>query len=202
MLVVDDTSPDGTGQALELLAKECKNLKVIRRHKKLGLGTAYIAGFKEVLRGNYDYCIAMDGDFSHNPRYIKQLLDTIPGCDMVVGSRFLNGIHIINWSFFRLCISIFAIRYVQLVTGLTFSDPLSGYRCFSRNVLEFIATDSVTSKGFFFQTEVLYRAYKSGFRIQEIPVSFIDRTLGKSKLSLEIILEALSKAFLMRFRYK
>ncbi|TBR15057.1 polyprenol monophosphomannose synthase [bacterium] len=200
ILVVDDNSPDGTGRAAENLARECPEVKVIHCRKKNGLGVAYSTGFKKAFEEGYEYIICMDGDLSHNPQYIPQFLDKIAGCDLVLGSRFLNGIHIINWSFFRLCLSLSAIQYVRLVTGMPFSDPLGGFRCFRRKTLESIAKDGFVSKGYIFQAETLYKIYRKGYKILEIPITFIDRTIGKSKLSLSIILEALFKIFILRFK--
>jgi len=202
ILVIDDNSPDGTGRLLDNLSGRFGELKLIHRHKKMGLGSAYMKGFEHVLCNGYEYIICMDGDLSHNPAYINHFLDKIKDCDLVLGSRFLNGIHIINWSFFRLFLSLSAIKYVKLITGISFSDPQGGFRCFRRQVIQRIVADGIISKGYLFQTELLYRTYKMGWKIEEVPIFFIDRRLGKSKLSLGIILEALFKILIVRFKFR
>jgi len=200
ILVIDDNSPDGTGRLVDALSQEYPEVKIVHRNRKSGLGAAYSAGFKKVLALDYEYIICMDGDLSHDPEYIGDFLDKISGCDMVLGSRFLNGIHIINWSFFRLSLSLSAIRYVRMVTGLPFTDPLGGFRCFSKRALASIAAGGFISKGYIFQAETLYKIYKKGYKIEEMPITFIDRCIGKSKLSVGIILEALFRILVLRFK--
>lgn len=195
ILIIDDDSPDGTGKLLNSLGKKFSNLEVVHRSKKSGLGTAYREGFAKALEKGYEYIICMDGDLSHDPQYLSLFLDKILGCDLVLGSRFLNGMHIINWSLSRLILSLSAIQYVKMVTGLPFSDPLSGYKCFKRRTLLGIIDDNIISKGYLFQAETVYRAYKKGYRIEEIPISFVNRRIGKSKLSLGVIVEGLFKIF-------
>jgi dolichol-phosphate mannosyltransferase len=195
ILIVDDNSPDGTGRIADELNQRYKQVKVLHREKKEGLGKAYIAGFKEALKMNPDYILQMDADFSHHPKYIPEFLKEITNCDIVVGSRFLNREEQpVNVTAF----SLWANRYVKWVLGLKITDCLGGFKCFQRKVIEGIDLDKFISKGFIFQTEFLYRALKKGFVIHEIPIIFYSRNSGLSKKSKRIILEALFKTILFR----
>lgn len=201
ILFVDDNSPDGTGQLANELSQRCNGISVIHRQKKLGLGTAYVEGFKFALERGYDYVIQMDADFSHDPKYIPTFMEKIKEYDLVLGSRYCNGISVVNWSLFRLILSFLACKYVKVITGLPFYDCLSGFKCFRKEVLEDINLDKVISDGYVFQMEMLYRAYKKGYRISEIPIIFVDRGFGRSKMSRRVIFEAFYKVPLLRFEY-
>lgn len=191
ILIVDDGSPDGTGQVADALARRYPaRVSVLHREKKAGLGMAYVAGFKEALGQNADYILEMDADFSHDPKYLPDLLAKIEEADLVLGSRYLQGVSVINWSFWRLVISLFANKYVQWVTGMRYTDCLGGFKCFRRKVLEEIGLDRVIASGYVFQAEMLYRAHRKGFRVAEVPIVFCDRDFGVSKMSKRTIIEA------------
>lgn len=198
ILFVDDNSPDGTGQLADELSQRCDGIYVIHRQKKLGLGTAYVEGFKFALARGYDYVIQMDADFSHDPKYVVDLLDKMAEFDIVIASRYIHGIRIYNWSFQRLVLSLFANKYFQLVTGMRVNDLSSGFKCFKREVLESIDLDSICSKGFCFQLELPYRSYKKGFKIGEIPIIFYSRSNGYSKLSKKVMFEAFYMVWRLR----
>ena len=191
VLIVDDGSPDGTGDIVEELRKTNPRINLFRRPGKLGLGTAYIAGFKWGLAHPYDYFIEMDADFSHDPNEIPNLLRAIEANDLVIGSRYKDGIRVVNWPLSRLILSKGAALYVRLISGLPVADPTGGFKCFRREVLAAIALDSVKSNGYAFQVEMTYKAWMQGFRIQEIPITFADRYAGQSKMSGGIVREAL-----------
>lgn len=198
ILFIDDNSPDGTGQIAEDLAKSYDQIHVIHRRKKLGLGTAYVAGFKYALEQGVDYVIQMDADLQHDPEYIPFLLEKIRDFDLVVASRYL--IRTPGHLSLRVLASILANRYVQLLTGLHVSDCLSGFKCFRKELLEDIDLDKFISKGFIFQADFLYRAYKKGYKIEEIPIRLCPRRSGRSKLSMRIVLEMVLKVPLFHFR--
>jgi dolichol-phosphate mannosyltransferase len=191
VLVVDDGSPDGTAQVVDELAKASTRVHLMRRAGKQGLGTAYIAGFKWGLPRGYAYLIEMDADFSHDPREIPNMLKTIGQADLVLGSRYINGIRVVNWPLPRLVLSKGASYYVRIITGLPVADPTGGFKCFRRNVLEAIDLDEVRSNGYAFQIEMTYKAWMRGFRVREIPITFADRYAGQSKMSGHIVREAL-----------
>lgn len=193
VLIVDDNSPDGTGETADRLAKEFREVHVIHRKCKSGLGTAYVEGFKYALQEGFDYIFEMDADFSHDPKYIPVFLERIRDYDMVLGSRYLGGISVVNWSFYRLTLSLLASKYVKLWTGMPFSDPLGGFKVFRKEVLERIELGKIVSDGYVFQMEMLFRTYTNGFRIGEIPIIFIDRGFGRSKMSRKVIFEAIYK---------
>ena len=193
ILIVDDNSPDGTGEIADRLAKEFHEVHVIHRKCKSGLGTAYVEGFKYALQEGFDYIFEMDADFSHDPKYIPVFLEKIRDYDMVLGSRYLGGISVVNWSFYRLTLSLLASKYVKIWTGMPFSDPLGGFKVFRKEVLERIELGNIVSDGYVFQMEMLFRAYTNGFRIGEIPIIFIDRGFGRSKMSRKVIFEAIYK---------
>lgn len=193
VLIVDDNSPDGTGDIAETLAREFSQVHVIHRSAKMGLGTAYVDGFKYALREGFDYIFEMDADFSHDPKYIPIFLEKIKDYDLVLGSRYFSGISVVNWSFYRLTLSILASKYVKMWTGMPFTDPLGGFKVFRKEVLERIELEKIVSDGYVFQMEMLFRAYTNGFRIGEIPIVFIDRGFGSSKMSRKVIFEAVYK---------
>lgn len=190
ILVVDDASPDKTGAAVAALAKKDRAIKLISRSGKLGLGTAYVEGFKYALKHGYDYIFEMDADFSHDPQYLKNFLEEIKENDLVIGSRYINGVSVVNWPIRRLMLSKFAGFYARTITGLPLTDCTSGFKCFKRKVLESIDLDKIHSDGYAFQIEMHYKAWKKGFKIKETPIIFVDRHSGSSKMSHGVIMEA------------
>ncbi len=200
VLIVDDNSPDKTGDYVEELSKENSRVKLLRREKKLGLGTAYIAGFKYALQHNYDFVFEMDADFSHDPNEIKNFLEAIKEADLVLGSRYINGVRVLNWPMRRLLLSYFASVYTRIITGLPVKDATGGYKCFRIDVLKAIDLDRIKSNGYSFQIEMTFKAYKKGFRIKEIPIVFMDRVKGKSKMSKKIVREAVFMVWKLRLR--
>lgn len=200
VLVVDDNSPDGTGDLADRLAAAEPNVHVLHREKKEGLGRAYIAGFKWAIEQKYDFVFEMDADFSHGPEYIRDFLREIQEHDLVIGSRYISGVNVINWPMSRLLLSYFANKYARFVTGLKVRDATGGYKCFRREVLEAIRLDDVHSSGYCFQIEMTMRAWKKHFRIKEIPIVFIDRVAGASKMSKKIVREAIWKVWLLRWK--
>ena len=200
VLVVDDNSPDGTGQLADDLAKNDARVHVLHRPVKQGLGKAYIAGFTWALERGYDYVFEMDADFSHDPRFLPEFLRAIETADLVVGSRYKSGVNVINWPMSRLLLSIGANQYARVVTGLPIADSTGGFKCFRRQVLEAIELDRVRSNGYAFQIEMTFRAWKKGFRIAEIPIVFTDRVEGQSKMNRKIVREAIWMVWWLRLR--
>lgn len=199
ILIIDDASPDGTGDLADEIAQNNDRVNVVHRPGKLGLGTAYLDGFRWGLARNYAWLFEMDADFSHDPTHLPQFLDAIDQYDVVLGSRYLDGrITVVNWPVGRLLLSYFANAYARRVTGLPVADATSGYKCFRREVLEAVALDRVESEGYAFQIEMSFRAWRKGFRIGEIPIVFVDRTAGESKMSKAIIREAVWKVWKLR----
>ena len=191
IVVVDDDSPDKTATVVEKMQKKYSNLFLIKRSAKLGLGTAYVAGFRYALKGGYDIIFEMDADFSHDPQFLPQFLKAIKTNDLVIGSRYKTGVNIINWPMSRLMLSYYSNQYVRLITGIPVRDSTGGFKCFRRSLLEKLPLDKISSSGYSFQIEINHFAWKNGFRISEIPIVFTDRKLGTSKMSTNIILEAL-----------
>lgn len=200
ILIVDDNSPDGTAEFIQQLAVNNDRIHLIKREKKMGLGTAYIAGFKFALKNNYDFIFEMDADYSHDPKEIPNFLNAIQENDLVLGSRYSNGVNVVNWPMRRLLLSYFANIYTRIITGLPVKDATGGFKCFRRKVLETINLDRVKSNGYAFQIEMTYKAFKKGFRIKEIPIIFIDRMKGKSKMSKRIVREAITMVWKLRLR--
>jgi dolichol-phosphate mannosyltransferase len=198
VLVVDDNSPDGTGELADQLAAESQRVQVVHRAGKLGLGTAYIEGFKWALERDYEYVFEMDSDFSHNPEHIPEFLEAAREYDLVLGSRYLKGVTVVNWPMSRLLLSWFANKYARVVTGLPFSDTTGGFKCYRRKVLEGIDLDAITSEGYSFQIETSFRAWRKGFKVGEIRIVFTDRSEGMSKMSGKIIREAVWKVWWLR----
>lgn len=198
ILIVDDNSPDGTGRIADELALTEKRISVIHRSGKLGLGSAYRTGFRAALEMGADYLIEMDADFSHDPSVLPVFLETIADCDLVIGSRYLNGVSVVNWPIRRLILSYFASVYTRFVTGLTIKDCTSGFKCFRRTAIEAIDLDRVTSDGYSFQIEMNYKCKEKGFRILEVPIIFIDRHAGTSKMSKKIVREAVVMVWKLR----
>ncbi|HKA60396.1 MAG TPA: polyprenol monophosphomannose synthase [Gemmatimonadales bacterium] len=194
VLVVDDNSPDGTGLIADEMARLDPRVHVIHREGKLGLGTAYITGFKWALERDYDYIFEMDADFSHDPRHLPEFLKAIQDADVVLGSRYLQGrVTVVNWPMGRLMLSYLANIYARWFTGLRVWDLTGGFKCFRRRVLEAIDLSQVGSNGYAFQIEMSVRAWRKGFKLREIPIVFVDRTEGQSKMNRAIVREAVWK---------
>jgi dolichol-phosphate mannosyltransferase len=192
ILFVDDNSPDGTGKLADALSEKHERVHVLHRTTKDGLGRAYIAGFKWALDRDFQYVMEMDCDFSHDPAEIPNFRDKMmEGYDLVLGSRYVGGIRVLNWPMSRLLLSRGAGIYVQLITGMPFSDPTGGFKCFRRKLLQAYELDNVRANGYGFQIEMTHRAWIRGFRIGEVPITFEDRQMGTSKMSGNIIYEAL-----------
>ncbi|MDF1674112.1 MAG: polyprenol monophosphomannose synthase [Vicingaceae bacterium] len=194
LLIVDDNSPDGTAQIVKDLQKEFPDkLHLEERKGKLGLGTAYIHGFKWALKNNYEYIFEMDCDFSHNPNDLIKLYNTCvkDGVDLAIGSRYVTGVNVVNWPMGRVLMSYYASAYVRLVTGMKIRDTTSGFKCYKRKVLERIKLDKIKFKGYAFQIEMKFTTYKLGFKIVEVPIIFTDRLEGTSKMSKGIFKEAI-----------
>jgi dolichol-phosphate mannosyltransferase len=199
ILIVDDNSPDGTGNLAEDLAKQNPGrIHIMHRAGKMGLGSAYREGFKYALANGADYIFEMDADFSHDPKYLPEFIKLMKDYDVVIGSRYKNGISVVNWPIRRLILSWMATKYVRLVTGLKLTDCTTGYKCFSRKALEALPLDQIISNGYSFQIEVNYRLTKLGFKIGELPIVFVDRHSGTSKMSGHIIREALYVVWKLR----
>ncbi len=200
VLVVDDASPDGTGAIVDAVAASDSRVHIIHRAGKLGLGTAYITGFRWALERKYDLIFEMDADFSHNPERLPEFLAAIEEADLVIGSRYQEGrVNVVNWPMSRLFLSYSANIYARAVTGLPIFDTTAGFKCFRRNVLESIDLSSVKSNGYAFQIEMHFRAWKKGFRLVEIPIIFVDRTEGESKMSKRIVREAVWMVWRLRW---
>ena len=197
-LVVDDNSPDGTGRIADDLAAQNSRVHVMHRERKEGLGRAYIAGFRWGIERSYDYIFEMDADFSHGPEYLPDFLVAIEDNDLVLGSRYISGVNVVNWPMSRLLLSYFANVYTRVVTGLPVRDGTGGFKCFRREVLETINLAAVKSNGYIFQIEMSMRAWKKGFKIKEIPIVFVDRQKGASKMSKKIVREAIWKVWYLR----
>ena len=193
ILIIEDGSPDGTASIVKTLQQEFpERLFMIERKGKLGLGTAYIAGFKWSLEHDYEYIFEMDADFSHNPADLPRLYKACAeeGADVAIGSRYISGVNVVNWPMGRVLMSYFASKYVRLITGIPVQDTTAGFKCYRRRVLETIDLDGIRFKGYAFQIEMKFTAYKCGFKIVEVPVIFINRELGTSKMNSSIFGEA------------
>ena len=200
VLIVDDASPDGTGALADEIASSNTRVHVMHRAGKLGLGTAYLDGFRWGIERKYDWMFEMDADFSHDPAHLPQFIEALGEYDLVLGSRYLEGrVTVINWPMTRLLLSYFANVYARVVTGLPVADATGGFKAFHRRVLENIELVKVESEGYAFQIEMSFRAWKKGYRIGEIPIVFVDRTLGESKMSKRIVREAVWKVWKLRF---
>lgn len=194
LLIVDDNSPDGTAQIVKNLQKEFpNNLHLEERKGKLGLGTAYIHGFKWALKNNYAYIFEMDCDFSHNPNDLIKLYNTCAkeGADLAIGSRYITGVNVVNWPMGRVLMSYYASAYVRFITGMKIRDTTSGFKCYTKKVLETIKLDKIKFKGYAFQIEMKFKTYKLGFKIVEVPIIFTDRMEGTSKMNKGIFKEAI-----------
>ena len=201
VLVVDDNSPDGTGEIADKLAGEDPRVHVKHRAGKLGLGTAYLDGFKWALERDYAYVFEMDADFSHDPKHLPEFFAAIADADLVLGSRYLNRrVTVVNWPMSRLVLSYGANIYAKLITGHRLYDATGGFKCFRRHVLEAIDLDNVGSNGYAFQIEMSFRAKRRGFKIVEVPIVFVDRTDGESKMSGKIVREAVWMVWKLRLQ--
>jgi dolichol-phosphate mannosyltransferase len=200
MLVVDDNSPDGTGQIADQLAAQHPSIHVLHRKEKNGLGRAYCAGFVWALENRYEFIMEMDGDFSHNPNDIPAFLEAARGADLVLGSRYCNGIRVINWPLKRLILSVSAAQYVRTITGMPFTDPTGGFKCFRRAALASINIEKVRSNGYSFQIEMTHKIWRSGMNVVEVPIIFTERFQGHSKMSGNIVWEALVMVWALLFQ--
>jgi len=200
VLVVDDGSPDGTAAIVEKLVETDSRIHLIKRPGKKGLGTAYVEGFRYACTRGYDYVFEMDADFSHDPAEIPKFLDRIREYDLVIGSRYTNGVRVVNWPIRRLLLSYAANVYTRVITGLPIKDSTGGFKCYRRQVLESINLDSIRSNGYAFQIEMSFKAWKKGFRLCEIPITFVDRRSGVSKMSKRIVFEAVFMVWKLKLR--
>ena len=200
VLVVDDNSPDGTGQLADEMAAADPRVHVLHREAKQGLGKAYLAGFRWALAEGYDFMCEMDADFSHDPKYLPDLIDAARAADLAIGSRYVRGVNVINWPMSRLLLSYGANLYARWITGLPLTDSTGGFKCFRRAVLEALDLDRVRSNGYAFQIEMSYRAWKRDFRIVEVPIVFTDRIEGQSKMNKKIVREAIWMVWWLRLR--
>jgi dolichol-phosphate mannosyltransferase len=200
ILIVDDNSPDGTGEIADRLAAEDERVLVLHRPHKEGLGPAYIAGFEQALAGDAELILEMDSDFSHDPAYLPRLLGAAEGADLAIGSRYVPGGGVGDWSALRKAISRGGSAYARLVLGVGVRDLTGGFKCFRREVLEDIDLDSIRSRGYAFQIEMTYRAIQRGFRVVEVPIVFRDRRAGTSKMDRSIVAEAVWRVPLLRFK--
>jgi len=201
VLVVDDNSPDGTGALADELSREhSEKVFVLHRTRKEGLGRAYVAGFRFALAHRYDLVVQMDADFSHDPKYLPAFFEAARTSDLVLGSRYLKGISVVNWDLKRLILSKAASAYVRLVTRMPLTDTTGGFKCWRREALEAIGLEGVFSNGYLFQVEMNYKAFRKNLRIAEVPIVFVERRLGRSKMRWNIIAEALWGVVRMRLR--
>ena len=202
ILVIEDGSPDGTAAIVKTLQQEFpERLFMVERTGKLGLGTAYICGFKWAIEHGYDYVFEMDADFSHNPNDLPRLYNAcaVEGNDVAIGSRYVSGVNVVNWPMGRVLMSYYASKYVQFVTGIKVKDTTAGFKCYRREVLETLELDKIRFKGYAFQIEMKYTAYKCGFKIKEVPVIFVNRELGTSKMNSSIFGEAVFGVMRLRW---
>ena len=200
VLIIDDGSPDGTAQVVKSFQAKKPNLHILERKGKLGLGTAYIKGFKWALENGFEAIVTMDCDFSHDPEAIPSFIEKIGAYDLIVGSRYIGGIRIMNWPMQRLLLSYFASIYARFITGIPFSDSTGGFNCYSRKALSIINLDKIFSIGYAFQIELKYKVWSLGLPSFENPITFFERTVGKSKMSRKIILEAVINVFRLRIK--
>jgi dolichol-phosphate mannosyltransferase len=190
VLIVDDNSPDGTANLVKEMQATNQRIHLLQRPNKLGLGTAYVAGFKYALTHGFDFVFEMDADFSHDPKSLVKLLEKAEEYDLVIGSRYISGVNVVNWPMSRLLLSYAANMYTRIITGLPVRDATAGFKCYRRAVLESLDLDSITSNGYSFQIETNFLAWKKGFRLREIPIVFVDRRAGVSKMNKHIVYEA------------
>jgi dolichol-phosphate mannosyltransferase len=201
ILIVDDNSPDGTGDFVKELQESNSRVYLIERKGKMGLGTAYVAGYKFMLENGYDVAFQMDADYSHDPREIANFKKYIDDYDLIIGSRYIQGVNVINWPMRRLLLSYFANYYTKFITGLPLKDSTGGFKCFKREVLEAIDLNHIKSNGYAFQIEMNYKAWIKGFKLKEVSIIFMDRVAGTSKMSKKIVREAIFRVWKLRFRH-
>ena len=201
VLVVDDNSPDRTASVVKEIMKKDKRINLIERKEKEGLGTAYVAGFKWALKRKYDRILEMDADLSHDPAEVPNFLKASEEAGVVIGSRYIDGINVVHWPLRRLILSYGANIYTRIITGLPLHDATSGFKCFRREVLEAVNLDAVHSGGYSFQIEMNFRAWCKGFKLKEIPIIFVDRTLGQSKMNLSIMIEAAKVVWQLKYQH-
>lgn len=202
LLFVDDNSPDGTGQLIDTLIENDDRIKVLHRQDKDGLGRAYIAGFEWALKQNYQYIVQMDADLSHDPAALPDLFAAAENHDVVIGSRYVDGIRIMDWPLSRLILSKCASKYVRIITGIPFQDPTSGFNCYRRAVLEHLELGTITANGYSFLVELKHRAWILGFKLVEVPITFHERRSGESKMNAAIIREAILLMWKLMFKWK
>lgn len=198
IIVIDDNSPDGTGEIVDALAHSDKRIRCIHRKRKEGLGPAYLEGFKTALQNGYEYIVQMDADFSHDPKHLPEFFETIKNYDLIIGSRYISGGGVKNWGIARRLLSKFGSLYARSILSINIHDLTGGFKCCRRNVLESIDIDTIASKGYAFLIEMTYRTYKKGFRIKEIPIIFTERRTGQTKMSASIIFEAMVNVWKFR----
>ena len=199
ILIVDDNSPDKTYEIVQNLQKELKNLHLIIREKKEGLGRAYVSGFKFAIDNQYEYIMQMDADFSHDPKHLPEFLSEIKNQDLVIGSRYITGITVVNWSLERILLSYGAGKYVRFITKMPIMDPTGGFKCIRVEKLKALNLDKIKACGYSFQIEITHKLWKRGARIKEIPIVFVDRQHGATKMSKSIIFEAIWMVWKLKF---
>jgi dolichol-phosphate mannosyltransferase len=200
VLIVDDGSPDGTGKLVRDMSAQDARVHLLERESKMGLGTAYVAGFTYALAQGYEYVFEMDADFSHSPAEIPNFLTAVKDADLVIGSRYTNGVRVLNWPIKRLLLSYSANIWTRFMTGIPLNDATGGFKCYRIDVLKAINLARITSNGYAFQIEMSYKAWRKGFRLVEIPIVFLDRHAGKSKMSKQIVYEAFFMVWKLLFR--
>lgn len=200
VLIVDDNSPDGTATIVRQMQSSEDRIYLIEREAKLGLGTAYVAGFKYALEKSFAYIFEMDADFSHDPGELPRMLEKAEKYDVVIGSRYISGVNVVNWPMKRLILSYLANMYTRIITGMPVRDATAGFKCYKRKVLESLDLDAIHSNGYAFQIETNFLAFKKGFKICEIPIIFVDRRVGSSKMSKKIIFEAVWMVWKLKFK--
>ena len=198
ILIIDDGSPDGTAKSVEKLQKNDSRLYLINRKKKLGLGSAYCLGFKWAIENNFDFIVQMDADLSHNPKDLVMMVKNLDSYDLVIGSRYINGISVVNWPLRRLMLSYGANTYSRMITGMPIMDGTGGFKAWKSEVLQDIDLDSVRSQGYSFQIEMNFRSWIKGYKLKELPIIFSDRTIGQSKMSKKIVYEAIFMVWRLR----
>ncbi len=200
VLIVDDNSPDGTADIVKKMMETNPRIHILQRERKLGLGTAYVAGFKFAIKNKYDFIFEMDADFSHNPKEIPIILGKMEECDVLIGSRYIKGVNVVNWPMKRLILSYCANIYTRVITGMPIHDATAGFKCYKRKVLESIDLDSLRSNGYAFQIETNFIAWKKGFKLLEMPIVFVDRRVGVSKMNKKIVYEAVFMVWKLKLR--
>lgn len=200
ILIVDDNSPDGTADIVQKMMASNPRIHLLQRERKMGLGTAYVAGFKYGIQHQFDFIFEMDADFSHNPKEIPIMLSKMDECDVLIGSRYIKGVNVVNWPMKRLLLSYSANIYTRIITGMPVHDATAGFKCYKRKVLESIDLDSIRSNGYAFQIETNFLAWRKGFVLKEIPIVFVDRRVGISKMNKKIVYEAAFMVWKLKVR--